>query len=118
LNNGFGWHGPRTRAALLIKEIQDLAKRVRIRGIPEKRAFAAHVNKTNLLQFFQMVRKRGSRDTELLLDFARNHSIRVGRQEQAKDLQTGLRAESRKTVGGARHEQGIGLAHSSIIAEI
>jgi hypothetical protein len=42
----------------------------------------------------------------------------VGGEEQTHNLQTRLGAESGKAVGAAGDEQGVGLAHISIIAEI
>jgi hypothetical protein len=106
------------RAALFVKEIEDFAERVRIRGIPEKSAIAAHMDKAHLLQFFEMVRERGSGDAEFFLNFAGNHSCRVGGQEQAENLEARLGTKSREAVGGASDQEGIGLAHVSIIAEI
>jgi hypothetical protein len=42
----------------------------------------------------------------------------VGGEEQAKNLEARFGAESGEAVGGARDEEGIGLLHISMIAEI
>src|SRR5690348_11592814 len=65
-----------------------------------------------------MMRKRRSRDAEFLLDFAGNHPVRVSGEEQPQNLQARLRAKSREAVGGPSDDEGIGLAHISMIAEI
>lgn len=118
LDNGFGGDGGSARAALLVKEIEDFAERAGIRGIPEKSALAAHMDEAHLFELFQMMRKRGSGDAELFLDFTGDHSGGMGGQEQAKNLEAGLGAESGEAAGGADNEERIGLFHVSIVAEI
>jgi hypothetical protein len=106
------------RAALLVKEIEDFAERAGIRGIPEKSAIAAHMDEADLLELFQMVRKSGSGDAELFLDFTGDHAGGMGSQEQAENLKAGLGTESGEAVGGAGNEQWIGPLHASIFAEL
>jgi hypothetical protein len=118
LDNGFSGDGVGARAALFVKEIEDFAKRVRIRGIPEKSALAAHMDEAHLFELFQMMRKSGSGDAELFLNFAGDHSSGMGSQEQAENLEAGLGAESGEAVGGAGNEEWIGPLHVSIFAEI
>jgi hypothetical protein len=118
LDNGFGGDGASARAALLVKEIEHFAKRVGVRRIPKIGALAAHMDETHLFQLFQMVRKCGGGDAELLLDFTGDHSGGMGSQEQAKNLEAGLSAESGEAVGGAGDEEWIGSFHVSIFAEI
>jgi len=118
LDDGFGGNSAGARAALFVKEVQDFAQRIGVRGIPEKSALATHVDQPNLLQFLQMVGERGSGDTELFLDFSGDHSRGVGRKEQAENLQARLSAEGGEAVGGAGDEEWVGASHISIIAEI
>jgi hypothetical protein len=118
LDDGFGGDGASAGAAFFVKEIEDFAERAGLRGIPEKSAIAAHLDEAHLLEFFQMVRKRGSGDAELFLDFAGDHSGGMSSQEQAENLEAGLGAESGEAVGGASNEEWIGPFHASIFAEI
>jgi hypothetical protein len=118
LNDGFNGDGASARAAFLIEKIQDFAQRVGVRGIPKIGAFAADVDEADLLQLFQMVRERGSRNPEFLLDFAGDHTGWVGCQEQPENLEAGLGAESGEAVGGAGDEERVGSLHISMIAEI
>ena len=81
-------------------------------------AFAPHVDKADLFQFFQVMRKGGSGNGEFLLDLAGNHALGMSGEEQTENLETGLGAKGGEAVGGAGNEKRIGLAHISIIAEI
>jgi len=65
-----------------------------------------------------MMRKGGSGDAELFLDFAGDHSFGMGGKQEAKNLEARLRAEGGEAVGGASDEKWIGLPHCSIFAEI
>jgi len=118
LDDGFGGNSAGARAAFFVKEIQDLAQRIGVRGIPEKSALATHVDQPNLFQLFQVMGERGSGDTELFLDFASDHSRGVGRKEQAENLQARLSAERGEALGGAGNQEWVGATHISIIAEI
>jgi len=106
------------RAAFFIEKIHDFAEGVGVRGIPEVGALAAHIDEADLFQFLQMMRKGGSGDAELFLDFAGNHTIRMGSKEEAKYLEARLRAEGGEAVGRASDQKGIELPHISIIAVI
>jgi hypothetical protein len=55
LDDGFGGNSAGARAALFVKEIQDFAQRIGVRGIPEISALATHVDQPNLFQFFQVM---------------------------------------------------------------
>jgi hypothetical protein len=118
LNNGFGGNGATARAAFFVEKIQDFAQRIGIRGIPKIGAFAANVDEANLFQLFEMMGKRGSRDFEFVLEFAGDHSVRVGGEEQAENLEAGLGSKSGEAVGRTSDEERIGLLHISMIAEI
>jgi hypothetical protein len=118
LDDRFGGNGAAAGAALLVEVVHDFAQGVGVRGIPEIGAFAAYMDKANLLQLFQVVRKRGRGDSEFLLDLAGNHTVRMSGKEKAENLEAGLGAESREAVGGAGNEERIGLFHFSIFAEI
>src|SRR5271157_191613 len=118
LHNRFRGDGAIARTAFLVQKSQNLAKRIRVRRIPEERACAPHRNQAHLAQFFQMVRERGSGDAQFLLDFAGDHPGGMGGEKQTHDLQAWLGAESGKAVGATCDEEGVGLAHTSIIAEI
>jgi hypothetical protein len=118
LDNGISGNGAAARAALFIEEVHDFAQCVGISRIPQKSALAAHFDKTYLFQFFQVMRERRSGNGEFFLDFAGNHAFGVSGKEQAENLESRLGAESGEAVGGAGDEERIGLAHSSIVAEI
>ena len=118
LDNGISGNGAAARAALFIEEVHDFAQCVGISRIPQKSTLAAHVDKTNLFQFFQVVRKGGSGNGELFLDLAGNHAFGMSGKEQPENLETGLGAEGGKAVGGAGDQEWIRSAHNSIIAEI
>jgi hypothetical protein len=118
LNDGLRGDGTGARAAFFIEKVQDFAQRIGVRGIPKIGALAAYVDEADLPQLFQMVGERRSRNAEFLLDFSGDQAGRVGRQEQAENLEAWLRAESRKAVGGSGNEKGIGPLHISMIAEI
>jgi hypothetical protein len=118
LDDGFGGHGARTRAAFLIEKIHDFAQGIGVRGVPEIGALAADMDEADLFQFFEMVGKGGSGDAEFLLDFADHHAGRVGSEEEPKNPETRLRAQGGEAVGGAGNQQRVGLGHVSIIAEI
>jgi hypothetical protein len=75
------------------------------------------MDKANLLQLLQVVRKRGSGDSEFLLDLAGNHAFRMSGKEKAENLEAGLGAESGEAVGGACNEERIGASHISMLAE-
>lgn len=76
------------------------------------------MDKADLLQLLEVVRKRGRGDSEFLLNLAGNHAVGMGGKEKAKNLEAGLGAESGEAVGGASNQERIGLAHVSILAEI
>jgi hypothetical protein len=118
LNYGFSRHSARARAAFFIEKIQDFSQRVGVRGIPKISAFSADIDEADLLQLFEVVGERGSRDTEFILELAGDHSGRVSGEEQAENLEARFGAESGEAVGGACDEQGIGPLHISMIAEI
>jgi hypothetical protein len=65
-----------------------------------------------------VVRKSGSGDAELFLNFAGDHSFGMGGKQEAENLEARLRAEGGEAVGGASDQKWIGLPHISIIAEI
>jgi len=106
------------RAAFFIEKIHHFAEGVGVRGIPEVGALAAHTDEADLFQFLQMMRKSGSGDAELFLDFAGHHTFRMCGKEEAENLEARLRAEGGEAVGGASDQKRIGLLHTSIVAEI
>jgi len=106
------------RAAFFIEKIHDFAEGVGVRGIPEVGALAAHIDETHLFQFLKVVRKGGSGDAELFLDFTGNHAVGMSGKEEAKYLEARLRAEGGEAVGRASDEKRIGLPHISIVAVI
>src|SRR5437899_8290361 len=65
-----------------------------------------------------MVRERRSRNIQFFLNFARNQSAGMSREQQPENCQAGFRAQGRKAVGRSRNQQGVRLLHISIIAEI
>ncbi len=75
------------------------------------------MDKANLLQLLQVVRKRGSGDGEFFLHFPGHHTVRMSGKEQAENLEAGLGAEGGEAVGGACDQERIGPSHISIIAE-
>jgi hypothetical protein len=118
LDNFIGSHRGAARAAFVIKKAENFAKGGRVGGVPQKSADSADGDEADLLQFFQVMRKGGSGNAELLLDFAGDHSGGMGGEEQAKDLEARFGAEGGETVGGTGDEKRIGLLHISIVAEI
>jgi len=118
LDDGIGGNGAVARAAFFVEKVHDFAQSVGIGRIPEKSAFAADIDEADLFQFFQVMRKRGRRYAQFFLDFAGNHTLGMSGKEQAENLEARLCAESGEAVGGAGDQEGIGLAHISIIAEI
>jgi hypothetical protein len=118
LDDGIGGDSAGTSAAFVVEKAQDFAKGVGAGGVPKKRAFAADGDKSNVFQFFKMMRKRGRGDAELVLNFANVHSSGMSGEKKANDLQARLRAEGRKAVCRAGNKEWIGLPHSSIVAEI
>jgi len=76
------------------------------------------MDEAHLFQFLQMMRKGGSGDAELFLDFAGDQAVGMSRKEKAENLEAWLRAEGGEAVGGASDEKRIGLPHASIVAEI
>jgi hypothetical protein len=75
------------------------------------------MDEADLFQFLQMMRKGGSGDAELFLDFAGDHAVGMSGKEEAENLESRLRAEGGEAVGEASDKKGIGLFHISIIAE-
>src|SRR5215471_7901164 len=65
-----------------------------------------------------MVRECGRGNTELLLDFARDHASRMGGKEETQDLQARFGAKRGEAVGGPGNEKWIRSSHISMIAEI
>src|SRR5215472_5524773 len=118
LHDGVGGHGARARAAFFVKKSHHFAQSLGVRGVPEIGALPADIDEADLFQFFEMVGKGGSGDSEFFLDFAGDHAGGVGSEEEPENLETGLRAEGGKAVGRAGNQQRVGLAHYSIIAEI
>src|SRR5438128_4019645 len=82
------------RAAFFIQKSEHFAQRIRVRGIPEKSSFAPHVHKSNLFQFFEMMRKSGCGNFEFVLHFSGDHAAGVRGQERAHDLEARFRAQS------------------------
>src|SRR5690242_19897858 len=82
LNDGFRLHGPAACAALRIQKAQQFLEGIGIGRVPEKSAFAPHVHQIFALQLFQVVRQRGIRDTQLVLNFADNEPLRMSLQQQ------------------------------------
>ena len=105
-------------AAFFIEKIHNFAKGIGVRGIPEISALAAHMDEADLFQFLQMMRKGGSGDAELFLDFAGDHAVGMSGKQEAENLEARLRAEGGEPVGGARDEKRVGPPHTSIVAEI
>jgi hypothetical protein len=118
LDNFVGSHGGAARAAFVIKKAENFAKSGGVGGVPQERADAANGDEAHLFQFFQVMRKGGSGNAELFLDFTGDHSGGMGGEEQAEDLEAGFGAEGGEAVGGTGDEKRIGLLHISIVAEI
>jgi len=118
LDDRIGGNGAAARAALLVEKVHDFPQGIGIGRIPQKSALAAHVDKADLFQLFQVVRKGGCRDGKFFLDLACNHTFGMGGKKQSQNLQTGLSAEGGKAVGGAGDQEWIRFANNSIIAEI
>jgi hypothetical protein len=118
LDDGIGGNGAAARATLFVEKVHDFSQGVGISRIPEKSALASHVDEADLFQFFQVMRKCGRRDAEFFLDFAGNHAFWMSGKEQPENLEARLSPESGEAVGGPGDQEGVGFAHSSIIAEI
>lgn len=118
MNEGFRREGAAASAAFLIEKIHHFAESAGVGGVPKVGAFAADSDESNLLQFFQVMRERGGRNSELFLNFAGNHPCGVGGEEEAEDLQAGLSAECSEAFCGAGHEAGIDAFHISMFAVI
>jgi len=118
LYKGFRRHSAAARAALLIQKSKHFSKRIGICRIPKKGAFAPYIDQAYLLQFFQVVRKRGCWNLQFFLNFPRDHCRGMSGKQQAQNCQPGLGAQCGKTVRGSSDEQRIGPLHISIIAEI
>jgi hypothetical protein len=86
--------------------------------VPEKSAGATDIHEADVAQFFQVMRKRGSGNTQFFLKFTSHHAGGVSGEEQADDAQAGFGTEGGKAIGGAGDEKGIRLWHISTIAEI
>jgi hypothetical protein len=118
LDDGIDGNGAAARATLFVEKVHDFSQCVGISRVPQESALAAHFDKTDLFQFFQVVGKGGSGYREFFLDLAGNHSIGMSGKEQPENLEPKLGAESGEAVGGPGDQEGVGFAHSSIIAEI
>jgi hypothetical protein len=117
LRHGFGWHGAVARAALFVKEVQNLAESVGIGGVPKIGTLTPNGDEADLLQFLKMVRQRGSGYSQFVLDFAGDHPGGMGREKRTQDLKPGFGAQGGEAVGGACNQQGVWFLHNSIIAE-
>jgi hypothetical protein len=118
LDDGFCGNGAGTGAAFLVKEAEDFAQGLGVGGIPKKGAVAADVDEAHLFELFKVMRKRRCGNTEFFLDFSGDHAGGMRGEEETKNLQTRLSAESSKAVGGAGNENRVRVHHSSIFAEI
>lgn len=118
MDHGLRGHGARARAAFFVEKIHDFAQGIGVRGVAEIGALAADLDEADLSQLFEMVGERGSRNSELLLDFAGDHAGGMGSEKEPKNLETRLSSEGREALGRASNQQWGGLGHVSIIAEI
>ena len=118
LHDRFGGDRLISRAAFLVQKTEHFTQCIRVRRVPKKRSRTAHIHQPHLPQFFQMMRKGGRRNAQILLNLSRHHARGVRGEQQAHDLQARLGADGGKTVGAASDQQGIGFLHISMIAEI
>src|SRR5258708_29554393 len=90
----------------------------------QKRALALDSHQIFLFKLVKMVRKRGARDVELVLNLGDHESLRVRGKQQLHDEQPRLGAHGRKHIGVARDTLAVrpklvgGTDHISIILEI
>ena len=80
-------------------------------GVPEEGAFAAHAHEILIFEFFEMMRQRGIGDAQLVLDFAHDQTLRVGREQQLHDAEPGLGSHGGEHVGVAGDLFGRPLFH-------
>lgn len=118
MDDGIGGNGAGASAAFIVKKAQDFAQGIGAGGVPEKSALAADGHEADVLEFFQVVRKRGRGDAEFVLDFAGVHSVGMSGEKEPDDLQARLGAKRGEAVGGTGDEKRVGLPHDSIIVEI
>jgi hypothetical protein len=118
LDDGFRGNHAISRAAFLIQKTQHFLRRFGVCGVPQKSAGAANVYQSDLTELFEMVRKGGRGNTQLLLDLSGDHSRGVSGEKTAHNLQARLGAESGEAVGTTGDEQWVGFANSSRFAEL
>jgi hypothetical protein len=110
------------RTALGIKELQDFLQCFGIGRVAKKRAFAANLDQSFVPEFVEMMGQCRIWDIQFLLDLSDDHPLRVSRQEQLHDAESGFRTHRRKHLGVSRdllrRSLGLGLYHISMLAEI
>src|SRR5581483_8800903 len=74
------------RTALGVQESQQFAEGFRIRGVAEKCALTLHPHQSFALQLVKMVRESGAWNVELLSNLADKHAVRMGRQQEPRDV--------------------------------
>src|SRR5258707_3758010 len=111
-------------AALCIKKLHDVAQGIRVGDVMQKRALAFDPHQIFILELVKMVRKRGARDLEFVLNLGDDQAFRVRGKQQLHDAQPRLGAHGRKHVGVARDTLAVrpklvgGTDHMSIVLEI
>jgi hypothetical protein len=109
------------RATLGVQKLQQFLKRFRIGGAAQESAFAPHMYEVFRLELVKMMRQSGIRDIQLFLNLADDEAIRVSRQQQLHDSQTGFRSHCGEHVR-VLNQLLVGLLrlnhHISMIAEI
>src|SRR5262245_27471982 len=78
LDDGFRLKCLVTSAALGIEELQKFLKRSGVGGVVQECALTADLDQAFRLELVQMMRERGVRYVELVLDFANNEAFGMG----------------------------------------
>ena len=70
-----------------------------IGGVPEKRAFAAYLDKIFVLELFQMMRERGVGNAQFALNLADHQAVGMRGKEQLHDAEPRLGSHGGEHIG-------------------
>jgi hypothetical protein len=85
LNDLFGFDGLVTRAAFGVQELKQFLECSSVGGVAQERAFSPNANEVLGPEFVEMMRQRGMRNAQLLLDLTNDKTVWVRGEEQLHD---------------------------------
>ena len=100
-------------AALGVEKPEQFLERLGVGAVADERLFALGGDQLVVLQLLEVMRQRRAGDAGLGLDFADDHAVGVGGEQQADDPQARLGAERGEHVGVAG-DCGVGDFHNYI----